>query len=214
MTPYTCIIFDMDGTLTATNRLIFDSFNYIVVEEGKPPMSDSAIMGLFGPPEEGALEKIVGPDRIEETMKKYLAYYEEHHDRLASLHEGIRSLLECLRAAGKKTAVFTGKGRFTTEITLRQLRLAHLFDSVVTGNDVGRHKPSGEGIRRIMAEHGAEPASTVMIGDSPADIKAARDAGVAVVSVLWDAHSPEKVLSMQPDFVFRQVEELREWLCE
>ncbi len=203
----------MDGTLTATNRLIFDSFNHIVEAEGKPPMTDEEIMALFGPPEEGALEKIVGRDRISEVMATYLRYYEDHHAELASLHDGIRAVLECLRQRGKKLAVFTGKGRHTTEITIRQLGLTGLFDSIVTGNDVEQHKPSGEGILRVMAETGASPASTIMIGDSPSDIKAAREAGVAVVSVLWDAHFPDRVLALEPDFVFRNVDELKEWLC-
>ena len=208
------MIFDMDGTLTATNRLIFDSFNHIVVREGKAPMSDEAIMALFGPPEEGALVQIVGPEKLPHAMEEYLAYYEDHHQELASLHDGMGPLLDCLKAAGKKLAVFTGKGRHTTNITLRQLGLTDVFDLVVTGNDVQRHKPSGEGIASIMTSTGTGPDRTIMIGDSTSDIKAAREVGVAVASVLWEAHFPDEVLALQPDFVFRKVSDLKEWLCD
>ena len=213
MGPYRCVIFDMDGTLTATNRLIFDAFNHIVVREGKTAMTDEQIMSLFGPPEEGALEKIVGTDRVEEAMEEYLRYYDQHHQSLASLHDGIRPLLDCLVQDDRALAIFTGKGRHTTAITLRHLRLEHFFQCVVTGNDVEQHKPSGEGIGKVMRELGADPASTIMVGDSVSDIKAAREAGVAVASVLWDAHAPEKVLELHPDFVFHSVQDLKTWIC-
>ncbi len=213
MTPYSCIIFDMDGTLTSTTRLIFDSFNHIVVREGRKPLSDEAIIGLFGPPEEGALEKIVGQERVDEAMKEYLRFYEDHHSSRAGIHEGIDELLKKLREAGKKLALFTGKGQHTTRISLDQLGLGRMFDVIVTGNDVEHHKPSGEGIMKVMSETGSERHETLMIGDSVADLRAAREAGVAIASVLWDAHSPETVLAMNPDFVFRDVGSLTAWLC-
>jgi len=51
-----------------------------------------------------------------------------------------------------------------------------------------------------------------MVGDSPADVKAAKAAGVKVASVLWDSYSKEKVLELKSDFVFHSVEELRIFL--
>ena len=48
-----------------------------------------------------------------------------------------------------------------------------------------------------------------MIGDSVSDVKASREAGVKVASVLWDSYAHEKVKSMQSDYYFYSVEELK-----
>ena len=59
MSVLKCVIFDMDGTLTQTNRLIYDSFNEIAQRYQGRTYSAEAITAMFGPPEEGALTIIV-----------------------------------------------------------------------------------------------------------------------------------------------------------
>lgn len=52
----------------------------------------------------------------------------------------------------------------------------------------------------------------LMIGDSVGDVKARKEAGVKIASVLWDSHREEKVKSMKSDYYFHSVEELRKFL--
>ncbi|HEY6952802.1 MAG TPA: HAD hydrolase-like protein, partial [Bacteroidota bacterium] len=106
-----CIIFDVDGTLTATSRLIFESFNHIAERYQNRRFSDAEIIKMFGPPEEGALLSIVDKNHIDEAMQEYLAFYRGHHKELAHLHSGMREVLEFVRSRGCKLAVFTGKGK-------------------------------------------------------------------------------------------------------
>jgi HAD superfamily hydrolase (TIGR01509 family) len=147
-------------------------------------------------------------------MKTYLEFYRDQHERLAGVHEGMDSLVRELRAQGVTLAVFTGKGTHTTRITLEAIGLTGLFHVVVTGNDVERFKPSGEGIRNILAATKTPPEQALMVGDSLSDVKAARDAGVAVASVLWNAYAPDDVLAAHPDHVFYAVPEFAAWIRE
>ena len=211
MNDYSCFIFDMDGTITNTNRLIFDSFNHIVERYRGGRMADREIAALFGPPEEGALEVIVGRDRLAEAMEQYLAFYREHHRALASVYAGIPEVLEDLYRRGVMMALFTGKGRHAADISLEVLDLQRYFRKVVTGNDVTRHKPSGEGIESILKEFGVPKHKTLMIGDSVSDILAAREAGINVASVLWDPYARERVLQHDRDFTFHTVDEFGAW---
>jgi pyrophosphatase PpaX len=208
------LIFDMDGTLTRTNQLIFDSFNFIARKYCGKEYAPSEIVAMFGPPEEGALVTIVGEERLEEAMREYLAFYRSHHSEMAQLYPGIEELLKFARARGCRLAVFTGKGVHTTTITLEEFHIKHYFDLVVTGNDVVLHKPSAEGIRKIMDHFGSKPEEVLMVGDSVADVKAAREAGVKIAAVLWDSYAKEKVMAMQTDYVFHNVPEFRAWLEE
>ncbi len=209
-----CIIFDMDGTLTQTNQLIFDSFNFIVRKYQGKTLTPQEITALFGPPEEGALIPIVGEKLLPQAMKEYLSYYRENHKRLAKLYPGIREILDDVKRRGRLLALFTGKGIHTTTITLEEFGLKGLFDCVVTGNDVANHKPSAEGIQKILDAFGLEPHEAVMVGDSVADVKASHAAGVRVAAVLWDSYAKERVLRMQTDFLFHNVTEFHRWLNE
>ena len=212
MNKLKCIIFDMDGTLTQTNQLIFDTFNYIAEKYEGRRYSDHEITAMFGPPEEGALVPIVGGANIEHVMNDYLHFYRTHHHRLARLYPGIEELLKYLRDHGVHLALFTGKGIHTTTITLEEFGLKPYFDYVVTGNDVANHKPSSEGIRKILSHFGLKPNEALMVGDSVGDVKASHEAGVKIAAVLWDSYARETVLRMNTDYVFHNVAEFHNWL--
>jgi HAD superfamily hydrolase (TIGR01509 family) len=202
----------MDGTLTETNRLIFDSFNFIVQKYKGRTLPDHEITALFGPPEEGALVHIVGEERLDEAMKEYLEYYRANHATLARVIPGMKEVLDEVRTRGRHMALFTGKGIHTTTITLEEFGLTKYFDFVVTGNDVREHKPSAEGIVKILNHFRLEPREALMVGDAVADVKAAQEAGVPIAAVLWDSYGKERVLRMKTDHVFHDVHEFHEWL--
>ena len=139
--PIACVIFDMDGTLTRTNELIFESFNHVAEKYTGKRLSPHEIVALFGPPEEGGLAKVVGDESVEEAMDELCEYYQAHHGRLAGLHQGIDNILRYLKNRGTKLAIFTGKGKRTAGITLHELNIAQYFDVVISGSDVVNHKP-------------------------------------------------------------------------
>lgn len=210
--PVACMIFDMDGTLTRTNDLIFASFNHVAEKYAGRTLTPVEIVALFGPPEEGALAKIIDGDRTGKAMDDLCDFYRTHHARLASLHSGVREMLEYLKGTGVKTAIFTGKGRRTASITLEEFGLASYFDVIVSGNDVDRHKPHPEGILRVLKQCAVPPQATIMTGDSVADIMASRGAGVRSVAVLWDAFDSEGVRRAGPDHTFSTVAAMDAWV--
>ena len=197
-----CVIFDIDGTLTSTNALIFATFNHVAEKHLGRAFTPGEIIGLFGPPEEGAVEKVFGPAMVPQVMDEMCAFYRAHHTALARLHDGMDEALSVLKERGILLAVFTGKGRRTAAITLELLGLTHYFDMIVTGNDVTNFKPHGEGIRRILEGLHVPASGTVMVGDSMADVCASRDAGVVMAAVVWDAYDRERVLAAGTELDF------------
>src|SRR5208283_5591742 len=140
----------MDGTLTQTNQLIYESFNHIAEKYLHKRLTPKEIIALFGPPEEEGVERMIGSQHIEMAMEEYYQFYQDRHNDLSSLYPGIKELLELIKSKGFLVALFTGKGRRTTGITLRQFGIKQYFDIVITGDDVEHFKPSGDGIRKIM----------------------------------------------------------------
>ncbi len=207
-----CVIFDLDGTLTRTNDLIFATFNFVARKYTGNVYTPQQIIGMFGPPEEAAVGRIVGSERLNEAMEDFYAFYTDHHAELAEIHAGVPELLAYLKGEGLLLAVFTGKGRNTALISLGLFGVKAYFDMVVTGSDVVNHKPSGEGIRNVMKTFQLRPEEVLMVGDSVADVKAARDAGVKVAAVLWDSYAKEQVLGMGVDYAFNSVLEFENWI--
>jgi HAD superfamily hydrolase (TIGR01509 family) len=214
MNRISCIIFDIDGTLTQTNELIFSTFNHVTQRYLGKTFSPGEIIAMFGPPEEVAIERLVGRERVGEALEEFYAYYEEHHPRMADAYAGIRELLAALRSRGLLLAVFTGKGRRTTLITLDMIGIRQFFDMIVTGSDVRHHKPSADGIRSVMAAFGLGPEEVLMVGDAVSDVQAAREAGVRIAAVLWDSYGRDSVMQMDVDYRFDNVAKFDAWLRE
>jgi HAD superfamily hydrolase (TIGR01509 family) len=203
-------IFDIDGTLTSTNQLIFDSFNFIAKKYLKRTFSDEEIISLFGPTEDIILKEWCG-EKYQEARMNYYKFYSDHHG-IAGLYEGIKEILHHLKSKGYPIGIFTGKGRDASMITLKKLGIDHYFDLIVTGDDVENHKPSPEGILMFVNHFKLDPERVLMIGDSVSDVKASREAGIKIASVLWDSYGKEEVKALYSDYYFHTVEELREFL--
>jgi HAD superfamily hydrolase (TIGR01549 family) len=212
MNLYSSVIFDLDGTLSRTNELIFTTFNFVAQKYTGRTYTPVEITAMFGPPEEIAIGKIVGPDRSDAAMDDFLTFYAEHHDAMASTYTGMDVALNALHAAGVRMAVFTGKGKRSAAITLEKLNLSKYFDFVVSGSDVSAHKPSPEGIQLVLKEFGVPSTGVLMVGDAVSDVQAARGAGVQVASVLWDSYAREKVLTMGADYLFHSVADFSIWI--
>jgi phosphoglycolate phosphatase len=85
--------------------------------------------------------------------------------------------------------------------------LAHRFGSLHTADD-GPGKPHPAMLNAAMAEAGAEPSGTVMIGDTTFDMLMARAAGVAGLGVSWGYHGTPELEAAGALFVASDFAEL------
>ncbi len=212
MRKYDGVIFDIDGTLTSTNELIFSTFNHITKKYLNKSMTNEEIIALFGPTEDKIIEDWFG-ENAEKVKKDYYSFYTDNHT-MADIYPGIKEILHMLKKAGVLLSIYTGKGREASLITLQKLGILDYFDLVITGSDVKVHKPSPEGIEIFVEKYSLEKERVLMVGDAPADIKAACAAGVHIASVLWDSYAHDKVLQMKSDYLFHTVEDLKEFFAE
>ena len=76
------IIFDIDGTITATNELIFATFNHITEKHLKRSYSPKEITALFGPTEKVIIKEIMS-ENYDEAMDDYHHFYRTNHKKMA-----------------------------------------------------------------------------------------------------------------------------------
>jgi pyrophosphatase PpaX len=207
------VIFDIDGTLTSTNDLIFASFNHVAQKYLNKKLSNEEIISLFGPTEDVILKNWMN-NQYDEARRDYYKFYDEMHLEMAAAYPGIIETLKLVKSRGVPLSIYTGKGRESSEITLDKIGAINYFDLIVTGDDVSEHKPSPEGIEVFITKFGLNKENVLMIGDAPADIIAAHSAGVKIASVVWDSYAKDRVIEMNSDLVFESVGELNNYLSK
>lgn len=206
-------IFDVDGTIARTNNLIFETFKFVSKKYLNKIYTNQEIIYLFGPTEDVILKELM-KENYEEARKDYFNFYSEYHNLLAEIFPGIIDVLNIIKEKNIPISIYTGKGKDSTRITLAKLGIDRYFDLVVTGDDIEEHKPSPEGVDLFINKFNLDRNRVLMIGDAPADILAARNSGIKCASVLWDSYAREKVLSMNSDYKFDTVEELKNFISE
>ena len=176
------VIFDFDGTVADTLRLVISGFQEAVASVGGPALSDQDVYAHFGPTEAGMLRRAVG-DRWEEAYRTYLHAYERDHGPYDNLFEGIPAIIAMLKSRGVRVGLVTGKGRDSALISVARTGLGAHLDAFETGSDDGLAK--ADGIRRVLAAWGMAAADAAYVGDTPDDMHSAVEAGVVAIGAGW-----------------------------
>ncbi len=207
------IIFDLDGTLANTLPLCIQAFRQSVEPLINRSISDSEIIATFGPSEEGTIMALA-PSHYEKGVLDYLHFYESLHEMCPVPFEGIKEILETLKTKKIHISMVTGKGKYSTNISLKYFELTHFFEIIETGSPNGARKE--EGIKTILKTLGNVNCNEVVyIGDAASDIIASREAGVSVVAAAWaDTAEPEKLKELKPDQLFYTIKDFSNWLSD
>lgn len=210
------VVVDLDGTLADTFGLLLAAFDAATRGARGRELTRAEMVAHFGAGA-GTEEFIVAALAGREGMADLDLFYEIYsgrHGALVRLFPGLREALDEARRRGCALGLLTGKGRRTTDITLRELGVADRFDAIVTGDEAPTPKPDPRGLLAVLDRLGVPAARAIYVGDSPADIGAARAAGTLAAAALW--HDPEdtRLHELEPDFVLRSGDELRALVIE
>lgn len=186
-------IFDCDGTLVDSQANICLAMEQCFAGAGLPVPDRTRTRRVVGLSLVEAMAAML-PEAEAETHAALAAEYKQAFQRLRGdglvaepLYDGIADLLDALEADGWLLGVATGKSDRGLALCLEHHGLVRRFVTLQTAD---RHpsKPHPSMIAQAVAEAGAEPATTVMIGDTSFDMAMARAAGVRGIGVLWGYH--------------------------
>ena len=127
------------------------------------------------------------------------------------LYAGIVDAIETLEADGWLLGVATGKSDRGLRLCLERHDLHPRFVTLQTAD---RHpsKPHPSMIEQAMADAGAVPGTTLMIGDTSFDMAMARAAGVTAIGVAWGYHDAQELLAAGADFIAEQPSDIIEFV--
>jgi pyrophosphatase PpaX len=195
------VLFDLDGTLIDSIRLILDSYHHTLTQHGLPARSDDDwLKGVGTPLAVQFSEWQESPEILTAMIATYREYNLKHHDSMVTVYPGVLEAVREIKAAGMQTGLVTSKNRQGAIRGLRLVGLEALMDVMVCADEVTNPKPHPEPVENAVALLGADPASTVYVGDSIHDMQSGRAAGVKTAAALWGPFGRSHLESAKPDY--------------
>jgi phosphoglycolate phosphatase len=212
------IIFDFDGTLVDSRKLIVESNRVVFGEFGLSLPSEDESFALVGMSLELVLLQLAGADA---PVEKMLAAYRRVLPLLradAAYAEvpfgGAADLLAALAEhKDVRLGIATGHLSHAIEPALERFGWQGHFCTVQTA-DKAPSKPHPRMILQALSEAGVEAEDAIMIGDTAFDIEMARAADVRGVAVSWGYHRPDRLREAGASCVVNDMSELRDCLFE
>lgn len=212
-----CIIFDMDGTITLTEQLHFKAFsevfcghgiNDFTFEEEQTKYAGSGSRNIFTKvfadrgvaisPEE--LEKCVAEKR--ELYKKIVQESE------IPVVAGVKKFVERLEKGGIKKIIATGNSDLdAVRFILEKVGLLNFFPDILSISEVARGKPFPDVFIEAAKRMGCEKNECVVLEDAINGIEAAKAAGIRCIALATTTPAPD-LLKAGADEVVKDYNEI------
>jgi phosphoglycolate phosphatase len=192
-------IFDCDGTLVDSGATIYAAVAETFTQSGielPPPSVCRRVIGLSLTEAMAGLLPNASADEHAELVEAYKRNFLAMRaaGRVEEpLFDGVLDLLDALEGDGWLLAVATGKSDRGLKHCLEGHGIHARFVSLQTAD---RHpsKPHPSMVIQAIADAGAAPATTIVVGDTSFDMAMAAAAGAAPIGAGWGYHDAEELI--------------------
>jgi len=188
MSQLRAIIFDLDGTLLDSAPDIRHALNRILTAHGRREVTLEEVKGMLG---DGLLTTMnrafvatgtaIPPADSYTTFQEFVTHYRSITPDPTQIYPHVLTCLRKFTERGVKLGVCTNKQEAASLQLLEKLHLAPYFGFVAGGDTFPVHKPNPGHVTGVMAKLGVAATETVMVGDGPHDVKAAKGAGIPCI---------------------------------
>jgi HAD superfamily hydrolase (TIGR01509 family) len=203
-------LFDIDGTLLDSALDICGAVQHVISEvpvRPSRPVDFLYLKSFIGLHLHECFSEVY-PEFTLEEREKLIADYRSTYLGRGHLQTHIYpGVVEGLAQLDARKSTATTKGTPTTRAILEQFGLLQYFDQV-QGTDGFPCKPAPDVILTALAALGADAKDCLMVGDSPADIAAARAAGVKVCVTTYGYGNPQELAAAKPDYWISDLRQL------
>ncbi|MGJ3231550.1 MAG: HAD-IA family hydrolase [Oceanicaulis sp.] len=211
-------VFDIDGTLVDSRQVITEAMRRAFQRAGLPEIGYDRTRTIVGLHLNEAVARLAPEDYPADRLAELANFYRSAFVEMRSeagfnepLYDGARETVERLADEGWLLGVATGKARRGLDIVFEHHGLHKYFQTFQTV-DGGAGKPHPRMVLDAMAETGARPEETVMIGDTSFDMLMARSANAHALGVSWGFHTPDEIAEGGAHEVHHEFDALNAWL--
>lgn len=201
--PY--LIFDFDGTLVDSFRIVIEKFNLLADEFNFRKISHDEINALRDLTSKALIKYLKIPiykiPSVLRSARKYM------HSEMQTLlpFKNLPEMLQALHSMKIPLGILTSNSSENVTKWLERNKMQHLFDFIhVEDSYFGKKRI----LRKILKTYKIDKSQVFYIGDETRDVEAAKKCGVYSVAVTWGFNS-EKILSQhQPYYIARKPEDI------
>ena len=217
MRRFSAVLFDLDGTLLDTLADIASSMNFTLQQHGLQPYTLQEYPFLVG---SGLREMVLAAlhgqgradDLADEIVEGFRAEYDRRWAENSRSYDGMVEALQRLHEAGVRLAVLSNKPDSFTQVMVRRLLPAELFDAVLGHREPFPIKPAPDSTLHILRQLGVSPERAALVGDSDVDILTARNAGIVPIGVDWGFRPREELIEAGARYMASSPSALASWL--
>ncbi len=219
MTPIRLVAFDLDGTLVDSANDIARAVDQALAELGERTYGVDHIKGWVGEGLTKLLKRALtgdvdgepDPALVAKARETFRKHYLAGLCIDTRLYPGALETLDALKPR-YRLACITNKSMEYTAPLLEALGVAGRFQMVVGGDTVKVLKPDPRPLLHVCEKLGVEPAASCMVGDSKADILAAKAAGFRAVAVSYGYGQGVDLKALGAEIELNSLKELPAWL--
>ena len=193
------VIFDKDGLMIDSERIIYDCWKWAFGERGLP-FSDELFMSLIGITDNDSrklITELFGEGEMQKIKQLSREFFDSNRDRIPSpVKPGLFELFDAIERKGLKKAVATSATKNHAERSLGHYEILNRMDALVTGDMVSHSKPAPDIFLKCAKILGVPPSRCLVLEDSNAGITAAKRAGMSAILVPDIVMNPPEILDM------------------
>ena len=186
------VLFDLDGTLIDSAPDLHAALNRLLDERGLRTVTLPGVQRMIGDGTRKLVQRgfqaagqTLDEPALHDAEARFLEIYMAAPAVLTHAYDGVMDTLHTLADRGLILGICTNKPAQPTHAILRQLGLDTLFRGVSGGDSAAVRKPDPGHVRDALLRMGADPASTLMVGDNEHDVHAGHAAGLRTVAVTY-----------------------------
>jgi phosphoglycolate phosphatase len=213
-------LFDLDGTLVDSAPDLAAAVDQMLEHLGRSPAGIDRVRNWVGNGASVLVRRALAGQvdwepvrpKDEALFKDALAIFYHAYGSINGRHSvvypGVEACLTQLKNQGCRLGIVTNKPEQFVAPLLEQMGLDHWFDLTVGGDTLPVKKPDPAPLLHAMETLGGTRGTTVMVGDSGADINAALAAGIPCVAVRYGYNYGPAVDTLGADAVVDSLAEL------
>ena len=211
----TCLLFDLDGTLTNPQEGITNCVQHALRAFGIEEPDLEKLIPFIGPPLIQSFMEFY--NMSEEDARKAVAVYRERFSTVGLFenfpYPGIADMLAELKAQGKILAVASSKPTVYVRRILEKFELAPYFNVIEGSNLDGTRVDKKDVIAEVLSQLDNPSADDLlMIGDRKFDVIGARETGFGCVGVRFGFAAPDELEQSGAVYIADTVQDLHRYL--
>lgn len=205
MTKFKHIIFDFDGTIADTSRIILATMQATMRERHLSVATPEVIKQVIGFPLKDCFTHIypgMSESEAIECACTYCTIFDANKSSLTpTLFPHVGETLAILSQRGITMSVASSRGNGSLVELLEMLKVRLHFAMVVGVDNVAKAKPDPEAILYILKTMNVDACDALMVGDMPVDIAMGQNALTKTCAVTWGNSSGNDLLKSNPDYI-------------